>query len=192
MRPDKRGILMSLKDLIMLNAKDYLEIDSDVYINLIMLFIALALCVASFFINYHKTYTVSIIKQLLRHDATNEEKAKTLASLHLEDKRGLKAALSRNGQLTAIIKRVGHVEPTYEEYMALLKEKKQTREKIDFKTALFYIPEENVAKAKLIKERENPTLMRTSLVCVLILALFVCLMLLMPEILRFISGIGDT
>lgn len=179
---------MSLKDLIMLNAKDFLEIGSDVYINLIMLIIAAALCVASFFINFHKTYTVNIIKQLLRREATSEETAKTLSELHLENQRGLKSALSRKGQLTSLIKRAGYVEPTYEEYMAQAKEKKLKREKIDFLTARFYIPQESQDKAKRIKERENPTIARTVLVCVLILSLCVCLMLLMPGILRLISN----
>ena len=178
---------MSIKDLILLNAKDYLNIASDVYINIIMLIIAAALCTASFWINHHKTYTVAIIKQLLRHDATSEEKAKTLPELHLADFKSLKRALSRRGQLTAMIKRVGYVEPTYEEYAAQLKQKKHKDEKIDFKVSRFFIPQATLEKAKRIKERENPTIIRTVLLCVLIVALCVCLMLLMPEILRLLA-----
>ena len=179
---------MTLSELVMLNAKDYLEISSDVYINIIVLLIAAALCVASFWINYHKSYTLNIIKQLLRRDATSPDNAMTLAEIHLSDSRGLKAALSRDGQLTSIVKRVGYSKPTYEEFMALSKEeKKKKAEKIDFQTARFFIPEQNVERATIIKEKENPTIIRTVLVCILILAVSVCVMLLMPELLRFIS-----
>ena len=186
---------MTLAELIMLNAKDYLEISSDVYINIVVLLIAAALCVASFWINYHKTYTLNLIKQLLRREATSEEKAKTLFELHLDSSRGLKTALSRGGQLTSIVKRAGYTEPTYEEFVALSKEKKkkgkEKKEKIDFSAARFFIPEQNVERATLIKEKENPTVMRTVLVCVLILAVSVCVMLLMPELLRFISNTAN-
>lgn len=181
---------MSLTDLMLLNAKDYLEISSDVYINVIIMIIAGALCVASFCINYHKTYTVNIIKQLLRRGATAKESAKTLRDIGLDNSVGLRAALNRKGQLTSIVKRVGQVEPTYEEYMALIKQKKAKTEKIDFSTARFYIPEENIKRAQRIKETENPAVIRTLLVCILIFALAVCIMLLMPEILRILSNIG--
>ena len=182
---------MSLTDLILLNAKDYLDIASDVYINVIMLIVAAALSVSCFFINHHKTYTVAIIKQLLRHEAIGEENAKTLRSLRLDNSRSLKWALSRRGQLTKIVSRVGYVEPTYEEYMAKLKAKEMKKEKIDFSTALFFISKENLDRATLVRDRENPTILRTALVCVLILALTVCIMLLMPEILTLIAKVGD-
>ena len=181
---------MTLKDLILLNAKDYLGTASDVYINVALLILAAALSVSSFIINYHKTYTVNLVKQLLRREATSEENAKTLDELHLSDCRALKCALSRSGQLTSIVKRLGYVEPTYEEYMARAKDKKFKAEKIDFTTARFYIPKDNVDKAKILKERENPTILRTVLVCVLIFSLTVCTMLLMPEILTFLSNVG--
>ena len=182
---------MSLKNFIMLNAKDYLEIGYDIHINVIMLIIAAAVSVASFWINYHKTYTVNIIKQLLRHGATSEETAMTLPQLHLDTHRGLKSALTKSNRLTDIISRVGYVKPTYEEYVALMKEKKNLSEKIDFSTAKFFIPEEKVEKATMIKEKENPTVMRTALLCVFIFAVCVCIMLLMPELLTFIAGMAE-
>ena len=86
---------------------------------------------------------------------------------------------------------VGRTKPTYEEYMALSKEKRHTDEKIDFETARFFIPKENVGKATMIKDKENPSVQRTVLVCILIVALTVCLMLLMPGILTLISNAKD-
>lgn len=178
---------MSLRDIIFLNARDYLDTVSSIPINIIVLIIALTLCISSFFINYHKTYTVRIIRAILRKGATGENDAKTLAELHLDDSPSIKRALSRSGQLTRLVKRAGYVEPTYEEYKARMKEKKKD-EKIDFATARFFIPEESLDRAKLIKEKENPTVLRTLLVCILIIALSVCLMMLMPSILTLISN----
>ena len=178
---------MSLRDIFFLDAQDYLSTASRIPINIIVLIIALTLCASSFFINYHKAYTVKIIRALLRKEATGEQTAKTLAELRLDDSAAVRRALSRGGQLTKIVKRAGYVEPTYEEYKASLKEKKND-EKIDFDAARFFIPAENLERAKHIKEKENPTLLRTLLVCLLILALSVCVMMLMPSILTLISN----
>ena len=179
---------MSLRDIFFLDAQDYLSTASRIPINIIVLIIALTLCASSFFINYHKAYTVRIIRALLRKEATGEQTAKTLAELRLDDSAAVRRALSRSsGQLMKIVKRAGYVEPTYEEYKASLKEKKKD-EKIDFDAARFFIPAENLERAKHIKEKENPTLLRTLLVCLLILALSVCVMMLMPSILTLISN----
>ena len=197
---------MTFYELILLNAKDYLGTTINVYINVILIAIATALSIACFFINYHKSYTVIAIKQLLRHGATSEEKAVTLSALRLQDLRGLKFALNRGGQLTRIISRVGVTKQTYEEYLAAVNDskhaakdktlskaerrkakrlvKKPLSEKIDFSVAKFYIPEENLKRAEMLKDKENPTILRTALICVFIFAICVCLMLLMPEILR--------
>ena len=178
---------MSFQDIIFLNAKDYLGTVCNIHINLILCAIALALCASSFIINYHKTYTLAIIKALLRREATSEESAKTLTELRLSDSIFLKLALSRNGQLTKIVKRVGEPTYTYEEYIALSKKERKGK-KIDFAAARFFIPEENVERAKHIREKENPTVLRTVLLCLLIVSLTVCIMLLMPAILSFISN----
>lgn len=178
---------MSLRDILFLNAQDYLDTASSIPINIIVMIIALTLCASSFFINYHKTYTVRIIRALLRKDATGEETAKTLSELRLADSSAVRRALSRSGQLTGIVKRAGYVEPTYEEYKARVKEKKKD-DKIDFATERFFIPADKIERAKLIKEKENPTLLRTVLVCLFIIALSVCVMMLMPSILTLISN----
>lgn len=180
-----------IKDLIMLNAKDYLDTVSDIYINVIIFAIALALCIASFVINHNKAYTYKIIRQLLRRGATNEENAKTLKELHLDNSRSLKSALTRKGQLASVIKRAGYTEPTYEEYVAEMKAKKRKKETLDFDDARFYIPADKVDSAKRIQEKGEPTILRTMLVCVLIIALSVCVMLLMPEILTLLAKASD-
>ena len=121
-----------IKDIIMLNAKDYLDTALDLYINFVVFAIAIVLCVASFVMNHHKSYTYKIIRQLLRRGATNEENAKTLQDLHLDSSKSLKAALIRGGQLASVIKRAGYIKPTYEEYVAEMKAKKHRKESLDF------------------------------------------------------------
>ena len=183
---------MSLSKLITLNAKEYLDVSSDIYINVILLFIAIALCAASFLINYHKTYTVNIIKQLLRREATSEENAKTLKELKLDNCHGLKSALIKSNRLTSIVSMVGRVKPTYDEYMAQSKENKRCADMIDFNLARFFIPKENVDKAISIKEKENPSIRRTVLVCLFIISISICLMLLMPGILILLANASNS
>lgn len=179
---------MSFKDILMLNAKDYFDTVFDIYVNLILLIIAISLCAASFVINNHKTYTVNLIKQLLRRGAHSEDSALTLSELHVSESYSLKRALMRDGRLTDIVKRAGETKLTYEEYRALEKEKRLPSEKIDFNAARFYIPKEKTDSAKHINERERPSIIKTLLTCVFIFALTVCIALLMPEALTLISN----
>ncbi|MBO5879704.1 MAG: hypothetical protein J6Q68_04060 [Clostridia bacterium] len=180
---------MSFIDILLLNAKDYFDTVFDVYINIIIFAIALAICASAFVINHHKTYTVRIIRQLLRRGGTGEEEnALTLAQLRLSESKSLKRALARDGQLTDIVKRVGEKTLSYEEYVALQKQKKTEKETIDFESARFYIPEASLERAQRIEQRENPSIPRTILLCVLIITLSVCLACVMPEILSFISN----
>ena len=179
---------MTFKDIFFLNAKDYFNTVFDVYVNIIIFILAIALCGAAFVINYHKTYTVNIIRQLLRRGATNEENAKTLAELRLSDSKALKRALSRDGQINTMVKRVGAKSLTYEEYVSLQKAKKPTTEKIDFESARFYISEEGLKRAQKIEQKENPSIPRTILICALIITISACISLIMPEVLSFIGN----
>lgn len=192
---DKRGERMSfLKDIIMLNAKDFFQTEMDIYVNIAVFIAAIALCLASFLINYHKSYTLLLIRQLIRRDATSEEKAITLSQMHLLDSKAIKSALSRRSQLSAMVKMQGYTAPTYEEYVKTQKAKKRKdrkneTDKIDFLTARFFIPEDQLNRAKIFQEKENPTLPRTILICVFIVAFSVCIALLMPEILRLLNNL---
>ena len=183
-----------LKDIITLNAKDFLSTNMDIYVNAAVFIVAIALCCASFLIYYHKSYTLLLIKQLIRRGATSEENAKTLSEMHLENSRAIKSALNRRSQLSAIVKMQGYVAPTYEEYISnqkakSRKERRKAEDKIDFSTARFYIPSDSLDRAKRMQEKENPTVWRTVLVCVLIVALSVCVALLMPEILNLLNSL---
>ena len=62
------------------------------------------------------------------------------------------------------------------------------REKIDFSTAKFYIREDQHDVAKHILESYGTSIPRTILYCVLFISLYICIALVMPEILTAIDS----
>jgi hypothetical protein len=172
-----------------LNLKDYDNIKIDFPINAFLLFLAVAIAVASVIITLYRGGLQKLIKQLTRYLAKDEKNARTLAELGLEKSFIVKLALSREGRLTRLVGRVGETVLTYEEALALSKEKKKSKpERIDFETARFYIRPERGDEAKNIIENYSASMFRTALYCVLVFALYVCIALLMPEILNFINS----
>ena len=178
-----------LKDIITLNVNDYLTGGPDLKINLFMLAITLGICVGTVIMGVYKCATIALLKQLIRHGATGEENAKTLKELRLFDKRLLRFYLSRKGQLTLIVGRVGEKTYTYEEMVALQKQKGYKEERIDFSTAAFFIRNEKADRANHIYENESASPIRIALYCILFVALYFCLAMLMPAILNLIEGI---
>ena len=176
-----------INDFLLLDISQYLKNAPNIKINLFIVAIAIGICIAAFILSFHKIHTLRAIKQLLRHNITSEEKAKTLKELRLNDSRALKRMLSQSGQLTEMIKMVGKKQYTYEEYVALQKSKGFKEEKIDFSVARFYLAPEKLDKAKRMQETESPSYIKTALACVLILAIAVCITLAMPELLSFLS-----
>lgn len=176
-------------DFFFINLNEYPNIGIDFEINVFLLVLTIALCVCFFLVNHHRSMMQTIIKQLTRHGAKDEESAKTLAELGLDRAVTLKWALSKRGQLTRMVGRVGEKIYTYEEYVALSKQKGGIKdEKIDFTTARFYILESGQDRAKNVLENYGTSLPRAILYCVLFLALYVCIALSMPELLTLING----
>ena len=83
--------------------------------------------------------------------------------------------------------RVGEQKLSYEEYVKLTKTRGYKEEKIDFNTALFYLDEENLPRAKRIFESDNSSIIRPILMSVMLLALLICATLVVPEILTYIN-----
>ena len=174
---------------LLLNTKDYFPDGMDFYINICLLCISVALCAVSFLLNYYKMSSSLVLKRLLRREAVGQDKAQTLTSLGLKRSLGVRTALYGRGKLHGVILCADKKSYTYEEYRALQKQKGFKDEKIDFNTAKFYLSPESIDKAKVIADRDSSGLLTPVLSCVLIIALFVCISLLMPEILRFISNV---
>ena len=182
------------KNYISLNLKDYSGIGIDLEITKLLFAFFIGMIAATIVINYNRASTSLVIKKLLRHEALTEESAKTLSELSA-NLFGVKMLLKSNGRIKRIIKRVGQQEYTYEEYMSRKKKKDKgvdsncfKEEKIDFISARFYISEDRITEANGIVDRSETSVINTVLFCILITAVFICLVFLMPEILNLINN----
>ena len=177
-------------DFFLINLNEYSNINIDLEINVLLFFISLAICASAFAVTLYRATLQQAIKRLTRFSASDEESARTLGDLGLEKSVLLKMALSRRGRLTRIIGRVGERSYTYEEYVELSRTKGGLKdEKIDFETAEFYIRPESVDDAKNIIENYGTSMLRTSLYCVLVIAVYICVALVMPEVLTLINNL---
>jgi hypothetical protein len=176
------------ESFFLLNLKDYANIRIDFYINIFLLFAFVALGAAFFYINYYRGCMALTVKQLIRHGAESEKTAKTLSELGIKGHKGVMSLLKRDGQLTKVVSRVGATKYTYEEYVRLEKEKKLVREKIDFSSARFYLNESEKKRAQNIYENYSSSVVRTVLMCVMLLVIYFCLSLAMPETVRIVDN----
>lgn len=181
-------MLDDIKEYLSLNLKDYENIGIDFEINKFLILVGLALCVASFVISRKRSLISEMIKQLFRHNSTSEQNAKTLKELGLIDSRGIKRSLSADSQLRKMVSFVGERKLSYEEFVALSKEKKKAVDVPDFETARFYIPDEALDRAKYVYNNYSSSLLHTVLLCVLCLSITACLILLSPSIVSLIDA----
>ncbi len=176
-----------LEDFLMLNLEDYGNVGFPLPIGFIITATVIALCAAVFIITYRKRYTVMLLRSLIRHKATSEESAKTLAELRLSESSSIRRALSRSGQITYIVKRAGEVKPNYDEYVKMAKEKNFKDEQIDFAEARFYICDEKLAEAKTIVEKTNASWLIPSICAVLLIAVWVLAFIFLPDLLELLN-----
>ena len=94
--------------------------------------------------------------------------------------------LIRESQLTKLVKRVGEKDYTYEEYLAL--PKSERTKKINLSEAKFFLREDEMERTEKILNAHSPTVLNTVLLCVFILAIFVCLSLVMPSLLNLLDN----
>ena len=177
-----------IKDFLLLNFDQFENFGFSFPIGIFVTSMAAALCIAVFTINHHKNYTLCILKQLIRHEALDESRAKTLAELRLDGIWGLKSALSRKGQLTYMVKRVGEKTQTYDEYVAESKKKGYKEDKPDFDCAKFYIPADRIDRAKRLVETTNTEWWRPALMCLFILIFLGVIATFLPGLLDAINN----
>ena len=176
-----------LKDFFFLNLSDYENLKVSFPIGAFIIAVCIASCAAVFAMTYYKRTNNAICKQLMRHGAIGEEKAKTLKDLRLSDSRAVKSALSKSGQITYIVKRVGESAETYEQYIENMKKRGYKPEKIDFESAKFYIAEERVDDAKKIVYAANHPWWKPAMISVGLVAVLILLALFLPDILAKIN-----
>ncbi len=181
-------VLKIFRDFFSVNLKDYPNIGIDLEITKVLFCFTVGLIVTTIVVSYIRLQTNTLIKKLLRHEATEEENAKGLEKLGMKPFGAMVAFLSK-GRLSKIVYYKGQKEYTYEEYTELIKSKDFKEEKIDFKTAEFYIKPDKIDEAKKIIDVPTTSVLSLVLLCILIIAVFACLMLIMPELLSFINSL---
>ena len=176
-----------IRNFIFLNLSQYENFGVDFPIGLFLVLLMAGICLASFYLNFYKSQTTALYRQLLRHEATSEEGAKTLGELRLSASRLLRLALSRGGELTSIVKRLGEIKPTYEEYIEKSSKRGYKPEKINFKEARFYIEEGKADKAKRLIEHSSPALWKPILLTAALAVLLILMALFLPDLLSLIN-----
>ena len=176
-----------LKKYFFLNLKDYPNIGVDIYINQVILIFTVGIIIASFLINYNRTGINLIVKRLLRKKAMAPDSALTISELGISSYR-TRSLLKSSGQLKKLVARVGEESLTYEEYTKLIKNKKYKEERLDFTSARFYLREEMIGRSRHIVEAGTTSMLNAVLFAVLLISVYICLSLLMPDILNLINN----
>ena len=188
-----------LKYYMSTNLKDYPNIGFDMKICWILLALTVGIICAAILVTVERNNMISLVKKLTRVEANDENSAKTLKELSL-DNVVVRLLLKSSGRLKRLVKLVGEKEYTYEEYIALTKKKKKKKgegvkeeseksvNKIDFTKARFYLADINSDETKNLTEARKSPIINTVLFCIFLLCLFVCLMFLMPTILSAIDN----
>lgn len=182
-------MLKFFQDIFSLNLKDYSNIGIDLRINLLIIISAVAISVLGFIMGSYRATLSSVMKQFLRHGAIGEKNARSLKDLGLYNSSLARRALSGEGRLKGTVSRVGEKKLTYEEYMALSKkDRKNAFSGVDFDTALFYIEEENQARAEHIYKNYDTSPVKSALGALLLIAVAFVLAVFMPETLTLINN----
>ena len=182
-----------IDDFLSVNLADYDNIGIDFEISKFILLVLVGLCISFFVINWHRGYMLLAIKKLFRHEALDENSAKTLSELGIDKSYSVKWALSSDTLLSKLVKRVGAPEYTYEEYVALMKAQKKSKKKPesnrpDFTTARFYLNPARLDVSRDIAENYSSSVIKTALLCLLVTIFTVGITLIMPLILSFINS----
>lgn len=172
----------------LINLSDYPNIGINLPITQIIFGLVIGAIIGSIIINLLRSGTHSVVKALIRYEARDEESARTLDEMRINTF-SVRAALSSGGRLMKLISWVGKKEYTYEEYVALQKEKGFRDEKPDHRTSRLYLTAPDSDEVKSIFEKSGASLLHTVLFSVFLVAIFLCLTFLMPEILSFINDL---
>ena len=172
---------------VFLNFKDYKNLGFNFPIGIILILFAVAFPLTVFFINSKKNTVTFAVKQLVRHEAFNEESAKSLSALRLSKIKAFKKMLVSGGQISSMIKIAGYQKPSYEEYVEAKKEKKESA-KINFDEIKIFLSEESKERAETIAEEEITPIWKPILISVVGVLIIALLFIFMPEILDLLNN----
>lgn len=179
-----------IKEFFFLNFSQYENIGINFPIGVFLILLCIVGCASVFFLTYYRVFTRSLYSQLLRHNAKDEQSAKTLSELRLDKSFAIRSSLSRNnGQITYIVKRAGQEELSYDEYVKKTSAKGYKAEKIDFSTARFYIPEDKTDRAKKLLENSDVSWVKAIIFCAVLVGLLIISIFTMKDMLSFIDAL---
>lgn len=196
-----------MKKFLLLNPKDY-GFALDVYLNIVIILVFAALCIACFVINKNQSSIALILRKLLRAEAYGEENAKTLSELGLSSCEGVKKLLFKtSGYMKGIVTYIGAKNLSYDDFLALTRTKKkkqyskrsENKEEnkdenavllaLEFSSAKFYIPEDKKDLAERAFAKNNGSLTKTVLSCAALIGFMLILIFTMPAILKLLASL---
>ena len=108
-----------------LNPKDYPNLGLDIYINIFYFCLFILTAALMVFLHFQRRELFRFFTALSRHEAKDEATAKTIEGLRLKNGLLLRYILKYDNRIKRLVGVTGEKKYTYEEYMELLKKKKQ-------------------------------------------------------------------
>ena len=110
-----------------LNPKDYPNLGLDIYINIFYFCLFILTAAVMVFLHFQRRELFRFFTALSRHEAKDEATAKTIEGLRLKNGLLLRYILKYDNRIKRLVGVTGEKKYTYEEYMELLKKKKQAK-----------------------------------------------------------------
>ena len=174
-------------EIFNINLSDYENIGINFPINKVLLALTLTLCAACVAFELQRMYTKDLVRKMIRREAFSVDSGVTLSDIGFNNVITRWILTSDTSFVARLVKRVGAVEYTYDEYVSLQKAKKLKREKIDFATARFYLDSTQEKRRNHIMQNYNSSVLRIIMMCALMLVVYGCVAILVPEILSIIN-----
>jgi len=170
------------------NLKDYHNIGIDLQISKLLFCVFIGLIIVAIAINLRKSAVISLVKKLMLTEIFCESDAQTLTELGVNNF-STRIILNFSNHLIGIVMMAGVKNYTLDEYKLLKKSGELKREKIDFKEARFYLNRDALDKAQKIVDIPEPSILHTVFFCILLLAIYVYITFMIPELLTFINNV---
>ena len=173
-------------DFLLLDLAEFDKFGVSFPIGFFVTFLLFALSCSCFVINYRKMYTTETLRQLFRHEAISPDRAKTLKELRL-NRASIRAALSRSGQLTYLVRRVGEESLSYEQLLSTKKSRAHKEEKIDFSAAKFYLDPQKIKRAENEIANGSTSWWQPTILTAIFIAIFILLAIFGVDMLTAIN-----
>ena len=173
---------------VLLNTKDYSNIELDMYPNVLLLGAALLLIACFILLHIKRRAIFALVSALMRREAYGEDTAVTLSKLRLNDSKILRFLLRFDSEICRVVTWVGRPSYSYEEYRDLVKSRKATGQRPTPEKELFYLDPKQISRAKFIFDNYDASIVKTVLCAVLILIISCMLVIVSPELLTLINN----